>query len=104
MFASPGCQPLAHATSWEALRDAARRAGLDLDGEGRLSPHSLRHTDASMLIATGLNVVYISQQLGHTNPTITLSTYAHLFRQADHAATARATLEASYADICETGP
>jgi integrase len=55
-----------------------------------------------MLIANHLNVIYVSQQLGHTNPTITLNTYAHLFRQADHEATACAALEASYAAISET--
>jgi hypothetical protein len=39
----------------------------------------------------------VSRQLGHANPTITLSTYAHLFERADHAAAAREALEASYA-------
>ena len=64
---------------------------------GRLSLHSLRHTFASLLIANGLNVVFVSRQLGHSNATVTLSTYAQLFQQADHAATARDALETSYA-------
>jgi integrase len=34
--------------------------------------HSLRHTHASMLIAS------ISRRLGHSSPTITLNTYGHL--------------------------
>jgi hypothetical protein len=41
--------------------------------------------------------VFVSRQLGHANATVTLSTYAHLFQQADHAATARDALETSYA-------
>ena len=45
----------------------------------------------------GLNVVFASRQLGHANPKITLQVYAHLFAQADHAATAREALETSYA-------
>ncbi len=49
-----------------------------------------------MLIASGLDVVFVSRQLGHANPTVTLSTYAHLFQKADHAAKARDALEASY--------
>ena len=50
----------------------------------RHSLHSLRHSYASLLIANGLNVVFVSRQLGHANPTITLSTYAHLYARADH--------------------
>jgi integrase len=57
----------------------------------------LRHTSASLLIANGLNVVFVSRQLGHANATVTLPTYAHLFQQADHAVTARDALETSYA-------
>ena len=51
---------------------------------------------ASLLIAEGMNVVLVSRQLGHANPTITLGVYAHLFERADHAAAAREALEASY--------
>ena len=68
-----------------------------LHGEGRLSLHSLRHAFASLLIAKGFNVVLVSRQLGHASPTITLDVYAHLFEQADHAASARDALETSYA-------
>jgi hypothetical protein len=50
-----------------------------------------------LLIAKGLNVVYVSRQLGHANPSITLEVYAHLFARADHAETARDALEASHA-------
>jgi integrase len=78
------------------FRDAVKRAGLQTPG--RLSLHSLRHGFASLLIAEGLNVVFVSRQLGHANPTITLGVYAHLFERADHAAAARAALEASYAE------
>ncbi|HRQ25789.1 site-specific integrase [Hyphomicrobium sp.] len=48
--------------------------------------HALRHTHASALIAAGLDVVTISRRLGHANPTVTLNTYAHLFRQTDSVA------------------
>jgi integrase len=59
--------------------------------------HSLRHAYASLLISNGLNVVFVSRQLGHTNPNITLGVYAHLFGQHDHAQTARDALEQGYA-------
>jgi integrase len=76
------------------FRNAVKRAGLQ--APGRLSLHSLRHGFASLLIAEGLNVVFVSRQLGHANPTITLGVYAHLFERADHGAAAREALEASY--------
>ena len=60
--------------------------------------HSLRHGYASLLIAKGLNLVFVGRQLGHANPTVTLSTYAHLFERADHAQASEA-LEASYAAV-----
>jgi integrase len=59
---------------------------------------------ASMLIAAGLNVVFVSRQLGHANANITLGTYAHLYAQADHGHTARAPLEASYQTLSRAIP
>lgn len=78
------------------FRDAVKRAGLQ--APGRLSLHSFRHGFASLVVAEGMNVVFVSRQLGHANPTITLGVYAHLFERADHAAAAREALEASYAE------
>src|SRR5437667_2286413 len=79
----------------EGFRAAVKAAGLT--GPGRLTLHSLRHTFTSLLIAKGLDVVFVSRQLGHASPTTTLGVYAHLFGQAEHAAAAaRAVLEASY--------
>src|SRR5262249_56014653 len=37
--------------------------------------HSLRHTHASMLIASGVDILTISRRLGHSSPTITLNVY-----------------------------
>jgi integrase len=74
-----------------------------LQAPGRLSLHSLRHGFASLLIAEGLNVVFVSRQLGHATPSITLGVYAHLFERADHATAARAALEASYTSIDASG-
>ena len=61
-----------------------------------MSLHSLRHGFASLLIAEGMNVVFVSRQLGHANPSITLDVYSHLFDRADHAEAAREALESSY--------
>lgn len=40
------------------------------------SPYDLRHTFASLLLSSNVPLLYVSQQLGHTKPTITLKYYA----------------------------
>lgn len=52
----------------------------------RATFHSLRHTHASTLIASGLDVLTISRRLGHGSPAITLGVYGHLFKTDDRAA------------------
>jgi integrase len=50
--------------------------------------HGLRHTHASQLIDSGVDIVTISKRLGHAKPDITLRIYAHLFRKDDSKAAA----------------
>jgi integrase len=50
--------------------------------------HSLRHSHASQLIASGLDILTISRRLGHGSPTITLGVYGHLFANTDERAAA----------------
>lgn len=40
--------------------------------------------------------MFVSRQLGHANPAITLKVYAHFFDGERHAQTARERLEAEY--------
>jgi integrase len=51
-----------------------------------VSLHALRHTHASQLIDSGMDVLTISRRLGHGSPTITLNVYAHRFRNKDEQA------------------
>jgi integrase len=53
---------------------AARTVGL----EG-LTPHELRHTAASLAIASGASVKGVQAMLGHASATLTLDRYGHLF-------------------------
>ncbi len=55
--------------------DAAARA----IGQPGLHPHELRHTAASLAIASGADVKVVQQMLGHSSATMTLDTYGHLF-------------------------
>ena len=58
---------------------AARAEGLE-----NTRPYDLRHSFVSLLLAEGANVVEVARQAGHS-PTVTLSTYAHLFEELDGA-------------------
>jgi integrase len=48
-----------------------------------ITPHKLRHTFASILVAIGKDPTYVMQQLGHTDPAFTLRVYAHVMRRSD---------------------
>lgn len=80
------------------LKVACQRA--ELDG---VTFHTLRHTFASILIAQGHDVVFVSRQLGHANPAITLKVYAHLFDAARHADAARERLDDEYGAVLRQG-
>lgn len=83
------------------LEKAVERAGLP--EEPKLRWHDLRHNFASFLIAEGLDVVFVSRQLGHASPSTTLSIYAHLFDASRHAEEARAALEARFGTVLSDG-
>lgn len=65
------------------LRPVLARAEGLLEARGQaplppgITPHSLRHTFASMLFAIGEDPVSLMRQLGHTDPAFTLRVYAH---------------------------
>jgi integrase len=46
-----------------------------------VSPHKLRHTFASILVALGNDPAYVMGQLGHTDPAFTLRVYTHMMRR-----------------------
>ena len=49
---------------------------LDAAGLPRFRVYDLRHTFASLLLSSNVPLLYVSHQLGHTKPTITLKYYA----------------------------
>jgi integrase len=50
--------------------------------------HDLRHTYASIQIHKGLDIVYISRQLGHSKPSVTIDIYGHLTKRVNSDAAA----------------
>ena len=68
VFASGRGTPLHYRNlSRRGLEAAALRAGLVGEGRPRLRFHDLRHSFASLLISEGLDVVFVSRQLGHAD-------------------------------------
>ncbi|MEG8177029.1 site-specific integrase [Nocardia terpenica] len=58
--------------SW--FQGAVKRAKIQ-----SITPHDLRHTCASLAVSAGANVMALARMLGHTDPSVTLRTYADLF-------------------------
>jgi integrase len=53
------------------------------------SPHSLRHTFASLHLLNGASIYYVQQQLGHSSIKLTVDTYGSWLKKRDTAAADR---------------
>lgn len=71
-----GCQsPNVYTGDWRSAVLALKLPDVSL--------HALRHSHASMLISANVDIVEVSRRLGHADPSVTLRTYAHLYRRDD---------------------
>lgn len=66
----------------ESANTALVKAGEEPISE-RLTPHGLRHTFASLLVALGEDPSYVMGQLGHTDAAFTLGVYAKSMKRRD---------------------
>jgi len=55
-------------------------------GLPKITPHSLRHTHASLLISQHVDIATVSERLGHADKSTTLNIYTHAFHSSDTAA------------------
>jgi integrase len=74
MFCQPSGKHLCYRSEAKMLGKLLKAAGI----ESR-SPHEVRHSTASLLISDGASIVQVAGQLRHSDPSITLRVYAHLF-------------------------
>ena len=63
----------------QTFQRAALTAATSELGIPGFHPHELRHSAASLAIASGADIKIVQQMLGHKSATMTLDLYGHLF-------------------------
>lgn len=76
VFISRGGKPLTREMLWVVVKKYVRRAGLPL----RTSPHTLRHSFATHLLAGGADLRTVQELLGHAS-IATTQNYTHVDRE-----------------------
>ena len=51
-----------------------------------INPHKFRHSQASILINAGVDIVTVSKRLGHAKVSTTSDIYSHILAKADERA------------------
>ena len=75
-----------YSTPYQALQDALRRYNEDRPEAQQLPLipfHGLRHTSATLLIASGQDIKTTSKRLGHAQTSTTMNIYAHALEESD---------------------
>lgn len=65
---------------YDAFRKYLRELSERVIGR-RITPHALRHTTASLLIADGIPLEVVSRMLGHDGSRITKQIYIHITQE-----------------------
>ena len=73
LFVSSKGKPICYMTLYRKIRRIGERAGI-----GKLHPHMLRHTYATRLYAVERDLLFVSDQLGHSNVSTT-----HIYAKTD---------------------
>jgi integrase/recombinase XerD len=73
LFLTSRGMPFAHVTLWKRIKDAVRLAGI----ERPVTPHMLRHSFATHLLANGADLRVIQELLGHASVSTT-EIYTHV--------------------------
>jgi integrase len=75
IFATSTGRPISATSFYERFwRPALRECSLPTT----LTPHCLRHGTASLLLNQNVPIPVVSKYLGHSNPQVTMRTYAHM--------------------------
>lgn len=85
LFTFDGEEPLDPSNVRKRFLEALDAAGLK-----HVTPHSLRHSYASIMLSHGASVKALQHALGHASATMTLNVYSHLIQEDMDATLARA--------------
>ena len=85
VFCSEAGTPLNNSNLRRVFRRVLKRAKMP----AHFSPHSLRHTFASLLLQQGESPVYVQRQLGHASIKLTVDTYGKWLPMGNKAAVDR---------------
>ena len=89
VFIQTNGKQMSYSTPYSAFRDALDRynEGKPVAGQLPLIPfHGLRHTSATLLIASKQDVRTVSSRLGHAQASTTMNIYAHALQETDRKA------------------
>jgi len=73
LFVSSKGRPICYMTLYQKIRRIGEKSGI-----GKLHPHMLRHTYATRLYAVEKDLLFVSDQLGHSNVSTT-----HIYAKTD---------------------
>ena len=73
LFVSSTGKPMCYMTLYQKIRRLGEKSGV-----GKLHPHMLRHTYATRLYAVEKDLLFVSDQLGHSNVSTT-----HIYAKTD---------------------
>ena len=78
-----------YSTPYETLQDAIKRYNRGREPADQLPAipfHGLRHTSATLLIASQQDIKTVSTRLGHAQTSTTMNIYAHALQESDRKA------------------
>ena len=81
VFTQPNGKPICMSALSAWIKQFALSLGLP-----PITAHSLRHTNATLLIAGGTNIRTVAGRLGHASPSTTGNIYSHAIKTADEIA------------------
>jgi integrase len=82
IFANPDGSPLMPNSVSATVSRLCRRTGMPKGA----SLHTVHHSHASLLLSEGVDIVTVSERMGHSNVRTTAEIYAHAIRGKDQAA------------------